>query len=132
MGPNERLFMNKIILQKFLLFFTGFLLVGLCSPTFAHEVNKSAIVLLVCKGKSGQTISTGTGFVVKPNGTLITNYHVLVDSFSVDAIFSNGNTVPVEKILKVDRIKDFAVLKLKEGFYSTLEIGDSRKVRAFD
>ena len=124
--------MNKIIPKISLLFLTGFLLVGLCSQTYAYEVNKSAIALLVCKSKSGTTISTGTGFVVKPNGTLITNYHVLVDSASVNAIFSNGNTVPVEKILKVDRVKDFAVLKLKEGFYSTLEIGDSRKVRAFD
>ena len=125
--------MKKIILKKLLLFLTGSLLVaGLYSQVFAYEVNKSAIILLNCKGKSGKTISTGTGFVVKPNGTLITNYHVLVDAVSVDAIFLNGNTAPVEKILKVDRIKDFAVLKLKEGFYSTLEIGDSRNVRAFD
>ena len=124
--------MRKIILKKLLLFFTGFLLVGLCSQSFAYEVNKSAIALLVCKNKSGTTIATGSGFVVKPNGTLITNYHVLVDSASVDAIFSNGNRASVEKILKVDRVKDFAVLKLKKGFYSTLEIGDSRKVRAFD
>lgn len=125
--------MNKIISKIAFLLLTGFLLVAcFSSQVFAHEVNKSAIVLLVCKSKSGTTISTGTGFVVKPNGTLITNYHVLVDSASVNAIFSNGNTVPVEKILKVDRIKDFAVLKLKEGFYSTLEIGDSRNVRAYD
>ena len=123
--------MINTILKKSLLFI-GFLFVSLCSQTFAYEVNKSAIALLIAKDKSGATVSTGTGFVVKPNGTLITNYHVLVDSASVDAIFSNGIIAPVEKILKVDRIKDFAVLKLKDGFYSTLEIGDSRNVQAYD
>ena len=125
--------MKKIIQKKSLFLLTGCLLVAcLSSQVFAHEVNKSAIALLVCKSKSGATISTGTGFVVKPNGTLVTNYHVLVDAASMDAIFINGNTVPVEKILKVDRVKDFAVLKLKEGFYSTLEIGDSRTIQAYD
>ena len=125
--------MIKIILKKSLFYLTGFLLAAcLSSQVFAHEVNKSAIVLLICKSKSGATLSTGTGFVVRPNGTLVTNYHVLVDAVSVDAIFSNGSTVPVEKIIKVDRVKDFAVLKLKEGFYSTLEIGDSRNIRAYD
>jgi len=125
--------MNKMTLKKSLFLLTGCLFVAcLNSQVFAHEVNKSAIALLVCKNKSGATISTGTGFVVKPNGTLVTNYHVLVDAASVDAIFTNGSTAPVEKILKVDRVKDFAVLKLKEGFYSTLEIGDSRNIRAYD
>jgi tetratricopeptide (TPR) repeat protein len=125
--------MKKFTFRKILLFVIGSLLFsGWYSHTLAHEVNKSAIALLVSKGKSGNTISTGTGFVVKPNGTLVTNYHVLVDAVSMDAIFSNGNAVPVEKILKVDRVKDFAVLKLKEGFYSTLEIGDSRSIKAYD
>lgn len=125
--------MKKFTFRKILLFVIGSLLFsGWYSHTLAHEVNKSAIALLVSKGKSGNTISTGTGFVVKPNGTLVTNYHVLVDAVSMDAIFSNGNAVPVEKILKVDRVKDFAVLKLKEGFYSTLEIGDSRGIKAYD
>jgi len=133
MGSNNCPFMNKIILKSSLLFLTGCLLVACwSSQAFAHEVNKSAIALLVCKGKSGNTISTGTGFIVKPDGTLITNYHVLVDAVSVNAIFANGSTVPVKKILKVDRVKDFAVLKLKEGFYSTLEIGDSRAIKAYD
>jgi len=125
--------MNKIILKKSLLLLTGCLLIAcLSSQAFAHEVNKSAIVLLISKSKSGATISTGTGFVVKPDGTLITNYHVLVDAASVDAIFTNGNIVPVKRVLKVDRIKDFAVLQLKKGFYSTLEIGDSRGIKAYD
>jgi tetratricopeptide (TPR) repeat protein len=125
--------MQKILFKKVILFLaTSVLAVGLHSYAFAHEVNKSAIVLLTCKDKAGEMISTGTGFIVKPDGTLITNYHVLVDAVSVNAVFQNGSQVPVRQVLKVDRIKDFAVLKLRQGLYSTLEIGDSRKIRAYD
>ena len=52
-------------------------------PALGHEVNKNAIVLLVTQNAQGQTIGTGSGFIVKPDGTLITNYHVLVDAVSV-------------------------------------------------
>ena len=132
-GFSKRPFMKKMILRKFLLIYFILLTVaGLHSHALAHEVNKSAIVILTCKDKLGNTISTGTGFVVKPEGTLITNYHVLVDAVSVNAIFPNGDQVPVQRVLKVDRIKDFAVLKISDGLYSTLEIGDSKKVQAFD
>jgi len=125
--------MHKILLKKIVLFLIAALLVaGLYSQALGHEVNKSAIVLLTCKDKKGEMIGTGTGFIVKPDGTLITNYHVLVDAVSVNAVFSNGSQVPVQQVLKVDRIKDFAVLKLREGSYSTLEIGDSRQVQAYD
>ncbi|MEE9258604.1 MAG: tetratricopeptide repeat protein [Nitrospinaceae bacterium] len=97
-----------------------------------YEANKSAIVLLTAKNQEGKVLGTGTGFIVKPEGILITNYHVLVDAAEVEAVFSDGRLLPVERVLKVDRIKDFAILKLKDGFYSTLEMGNSDLVREFD
>ena len=38
----------------------------------------------------------------------------------------------IKSVLKIDRIKDFALLKLVDGAYSTLEIGDSDKLKEFD
>ena len=102
---------------------------GICH---AYEVNKNAVVLLIAKGADGEDLSTGTGFIIKPDGTLLTNYHVLVDAVSVDAIFNDGTVVPVKGILKVDRKKDFSFLKLGSGIYSTLELGDSDKLGVFD
>ncbi|MCH8208165.1 MAG: tetratricopeptide repeat protein [Nitrospinae bacterium] len=100
--------------------------------SFAYEVNKKAIVLLITKGPEGKELSTGTGFIVKPDGTLITNYHVLVDAASVDAIFDDGNVVPIKGILKVDRIKDFSLLRLADGIYSTMGIGNSDGIGVYD
>lgn len=111
------------------------LLIGLLASfatAYAHEANRNAIVLLIAKGPQGKVLGTGSGFIVNPEGTLITNYHVLVDAASLEAVFEDGRRIPVERIYKVDRVKDFAVLKLADGFYSTLEIGSSEKIKEFD
>ena len=107
-------------------------LVGLAGVSLAYEVNKNAVVLLITKGADGKDLATGTASVIKPDGTLLTNYHVLVDAVSVDAIFADGTVVPVKGILKVDRQKDFSLLKLGGGIYSTLELGDSDQLGVFD
>jgi tetratricopeptide (TPR) repeat protein len=102
------------------------------SVTLSNEVNKNAIVLLITKGDKGQTLGTGTGFIVKPDGTLITNYHVLVDAVSVEAVFQNGDRVQVQGVLNVDRSRDFSIVKLEGDLYSTLEIGDSDTLKEYD
>ncbi len=101
------------------------------APAQAHVVNKGAIALLEAKDRQGRLLGTGTGFVVKPEGILVTCYHVLVDAASVDAVFPNGIRARVRQVLEYDRTKDFAILQLEEGFYSTLELGDSDPVRQY-
>ena len=112
--------------------YTIFLLLGWVSLTSAHEVNKGAVALLIAKNETGKTVGTGSGFVVQPDGTLVTNYHVLVDAHSVKAYFPNGTQVDVTGIHKIDRVRDFAILKLAKGFYSTLELGDSSSLKVYD
>ncbi len=58
----------------------------------AYEVNKNAVVLLIAKDSTGRTLGTGTGFIVKPEGVLVTNYHVLVDAASVEAPSSSASS----------------------------------------
>ena len=88
--------------QKNVVFASIFLILfGWLSPAIAHEVNKSAVVLLVAKNKAGKTVGTGSGFVIQPEGTITTNYHVLVDAYSVKAYFQNGNQVNVTGIYKI-------------------------------
>ena len=116
-----------ILLSAFLVIFTT-----VTYSIEASSVNKSAIVLLVAKDSTGKILGTGTGFIVKPEGILVTNYHVLLDAAIIQAVMSNGDKVQVNSILKVDRVKDFALLQLAEGAYSTLEIGDSNNLKEFD
>lgn len=124
--------MRNLIFKKFI-FVLGILAITVgWQEAIGYEVNKNAIALLAVKDSEGKTFSTGTGFVVDPSGILITNYHVLVDAVNVDTVFNNGTTSPVKEILKIDRIKDFAILKLEGGDYSTLELGNSSELRESD
>lgn len=115
---------------------TAFLSASLCLFTVVHatayEVNRNAIVMLIAKDKQGETVSTGSGFIVRPDGTLLTNYHVLIDTSSMSAVFPDGTQVSVKGVLNVDRLRDVAVLKLEGDLYSTLEIGDSSKLKTYD
>ncbi len=126
--------MHYLKIKKTLILFLVFWVI---SAIFAHSiqansVNKSAVVLLIAKDSAGEVLGTGTGFIVKPEGTLVTNYHVLLDAAAIEAVMFNGDRVPVKTILKVDRTKDFALLQLPKGVYSTLEIGDSDKLENFN
>ncbi|TDJ60300.1 MAG: tetratricopeptide repeat protein [Nitrospina sp.] len=121
-------------LKKILFVFLLSAGVGLIQPgpLAAYEVNKSAIVLLVSHGSDGQAMGTGSGFIVKPEGVLITNYHVLVGAHSVTAIFHDGRQVPIQGILNVNRAQDFSILKLTGDAFSTLELGNSDLLKPYD
>jgi len=121
---------KRLFLPIFYLIIANVLI--LSGSASGYEVNKNAIALLIAKDKAGKTVGTGSGFVAHPEGILITNYHVLVDAHTVDVHFPDGSHSDVEGIFKVDRARDFAILKLKEGFYSTLEIGDSSSLKPYD
>ena len=121
---------NRLFLPIICCFIAGLMI--LSGSASAYEVNKNAVALLIAKDKTGKTVGTGSGFVARPEGILITNYHVLVDAHVIEVHFPNGSHSDVEGIFKVDRARDFAILKLKEGFYSTLEIGDSSSVQPYD
>ncbi len=128
--------MNFFSSNLFKNFRTYFLLLCLVFISFpfkgwGYEVNKNAIVLLAAKNKQGQVVSTGTGFVIQPEGIVVSNYHNLLNASAMEAFFRDGTHVPVEFIRNLDRTKDFCILQLKEGFYSTLELGNSDEIRDF-
>ncbi len=129
---TRKYFTSSFRFTRYLIFFALFVFTFLAFPAFAFEVNKSAIAILAVKDKQGEVTASGTGFVAKPEGVLITNYHVLIDAASVEAIFIDGTSANVKDVIYADRTKDFAILKLDSGFFSTLELGDSSSLKDFD
>ena len=121
---------NRLFLSALHCFIIGLMIVS--GSASAYEVNKNAVALLIAKDKAGKTVGTGSGFVARPEGTLVTNYHVLVDAHSIDVRFPDGSQSEVAGVFKVHRVRDSAILKLKKGFYSTLEIGDSSSLQPYD
>ena len=83
-----------------------------------------------------ETISTdgggsGSGFVIDPNGYLLTNNHVVADAMTIKVILNDGREFAA-KIIGRDESYDLAVLKIKTTGLKALQFGNSDKVQVGD
>ena len=85
------------------------------------------------RSRQFQTHSVGSGFIIHPDGYIVTNAHVVYQAAECKVIFADGKELPAEEIA-VDREHDLAVLKvdapgplpfLKLGTSSDLMAGES-------
>ena len=75
--------------------------------------------------------STGSGFVIDPNGYLLTNNHVVADAMTIKVMLNDGREFAA-KILGRDESYDLAVLKISATGLKALQFGDSDKVQVGD
>ena len=68
---------------------------------------------------------TGSGFLVSPNGKIITNLHVIVVCQSLKIRLSNGDIYDTADVLEVDPRKDLALIRIKAVSLPVLPLGDS-------
>ncbi|MEP7325175.1 MAG: trypsin-like peptidase domain-containing protein, partial [Gemmatimonadota bacterium] len=72
-----------------------------------------------------QTVAvSGTGFIARSNGIIITNQHVVADAEKVVVTLSDGTDLPAV-VLGEDPITDIAVLKVDQANLPTARIGRS-------
>ena len=85
------------------------------NKAFADKIfkeNNKAVVVVITYNAKGEPISQGSGFIIRPDGAVITNYHVI--SNAVDISVKAGDTVlKVEGLLHVDKENDLVILKAK-------------------
>ena len=74
------------------------------------------------------TRSEGSGFIVRGDGYVITNHHVVADAEKIEVRLKDGRTF-VAKLVGADERTDIAVLKIEAKDLPTVEWGDSEKVR---
>lgn len=72
------------------------------------------------------SINTGTGFFISPNGYLITNDHVVRDKTTY-AIRDFSGKFYRAQVVAHDSLKDLALLKV-DGIFPSLKVGDSASV----
>jgi putative serine protease PepD len=75
--------------------------------------------------------STGSGFVIDPNGYLLTNNHVVAGALTIKVMLNDGREFAA-KILGRDESYDLAVLKISATGLNALQFGDSDKVQVGD
>src|SRR5713101_551665 len=68
--------------------------------------------------------SMGSGFVINPNGYIVTNNHVVDGATQVQVKFSDGRELPA-KIVGRDSKTDIALLKVEASGLTVIPLGDS-------
>lgn len=77
------------------------------------------------------SVSVGSGVILKEDGYIVTNYHVIAGSMRVAVQFSNGQREDAE-VIGVDRQNDIAVLKVDSNTPLVAELGNSSQVQTGD
>ena len=88
--------------------------------------------IIMPKFKNGKKESTkiggGSGFIVSPEGYVITSQHVVSDHEADYTVILEPKKKYPAKVLARDSINDIAILKIKADKLPYLELGDSSKI----
>ncbi len=74
--------------------------------------NNKAVVVIVTYNAKGEPISQGSGFIVRSDGAVITNYHVISNAVDI-AVKAGDKVLKVEGLLHVDKENDLVIPKAK-------------------
>ena len=102
------------------------------------DKNADAVVEILVSGTAqgyfGQmqpVEGAGSGVIVREDGYIVTNYHVIQSANKVQVTLHNGETYPAT-IIGGDSDNDIAIIKINANDLKVAEIGDSSKVKVGD
>jgi serine protease Do len=81
--------------------------------------------------EDGPTGSLGSGFVIREDGLIVTNRHVIAGARTVHVRISDGRELPA-RIVGSDAVTDIALLKIDAGHLAALRLGSSQSVSVGD
>ena len=88
--------------------------------------NSQAVVVVVAYDLNGEAISQGSGFLVRSDGAVVTNYHVISDASDIK-IKDGDNVLNLEGCLYIDKENDVAILKFDGKGLPVIKVGDIEK-----
>ena len=72
---------------------------------------------------------TGSGFIVRPDGLILTNAHVVADADTVVVALKDGRELK-GRVLGTDSLTDVAVIKIDANNLPTVNVGNSDQLRS--
>jgi tetratricopeptide (TPR) repeat protein len=74
--------------------------------------NSPAVAQVVVQDRRGNTISSGSGFLVSRDGLFATNHHVIEKAHSAHLLLVDGTKLTVSTVTSLDKEADLAILKV--------------------
>ena len=99
--------------------------------TIAREQGQ-AVVIVEALDDRGSVIGQGSGFIVTPNGAIVTNLHVVQGATMLRIKLPNGDVYKTTDLVDMDDVKDIAIIKIKGFKLPTATLGDSDKAETGD
>jgi serine protease Do len=81
------------------------------------------------KGTQQQEIGGGSGFIISPDGMIITNKHVVDQDGADYTVFTNDGTKYKATVVAKDPVNDVAVIKIDAKNLSYLQFADSNTIQ---
>ncbi len=82
--------------------------------------------------RSRRVNSLGSGFVIDPEGIIVTNNHVIAEADDIEVNFADGSKL-IAEVVGADPKTDIAVLRVKpEEPLKSVDLGDSNAIRIGD
>ncbi|MBR3894661.1 MAG: trypsin-like peptidase domain-containing protein [Clostridia bacterium] len=94
--------------------------------TVAKKVSPSTVLIHTTDGEG--SYGYGTGFFIRSDGYIATNYHVVENGRNVQVTLYSGQRAAAQ-LIGYSAIDDLAVLKIQGMGYPTVKIGDSDALR---
>lgn len=110
----------SIVISKYLPKIKGMYPPSFLNPFFFGDVEDGA--------KEKVKVGGGSGFVVHPDGLILTNKHVVFDADAEYTVITTNLEEYPAKIVSRDPINDIAVLKIKANGLSSVRLGNSSKL----
>jgi len=80
------------------------------------------------RGTERREVGGGSGFIISPEGMVLTNRHVVEDESAEYTIFTNEGEKFDAEVIARDPIQDLAIMRIQgEEIFPTVRLGDSSK-----
>lgn len=93
------------------------------------ETARKSVVVITFRGRDGGREGLGSGFVVKSDGLIATNLHVIGEARPIAVQMFDGRRYDVTAIEASDREADLALLRIDARALPALELGDSATLK---
>ncbi|MGB0036018.1 MAG: trypsin-like peptidase domain-containing protein [Candidatus Acidiferrales bacterium] len=101
---------------------------GVLSAKSLVQRESPAIVTVFNVGASGKPEAMGSGFIVRADGVVVTNFHVVRGASDAQVKLKNGEIYDNVLMFDFDQRRDIAILKIRATNLPTVHLGDSEKL----
>lgn len=91
--------------------------------------SQPSVVTITSYDRENQKTGFGSGFIIREDGLIATNYHVIKSAAAVEVQNPRIGTHRVRGAVAIDRDLDFAILKIADEDLPALPLGNSSQVR---